>query len=412
MAPTPLTRRPEEVKVDFGFTPEELDFRREVEEFVVSQLPADWDDQAVFWPGGYGTVPSFEPEYEEITRQFNRNLDEKGWAKLAWPQEYGGEGSAMKAAIVDYVTSYHRAPCLSLAKAIAAPTLIDVGSEELKREFLPKIASGEAGFWLAYSEPNAGSDLASLKTVAVRDGDHFIVNGQKTWSTGAHLTHYAWALVKTDPDAPVHKSATLMIIPNDSPGVTIRPIINICGFHSFNEVFFDDVRVPAKYVVGDPNRGFYNVMLALQYERLTIGSGAFRRVLDDLVQYAKQTTRQGRLLSHDPLVRRKLAVMAVEIEVFETMFWQSVSMLEKGRVPEYEASALKLVFTELSVKMANAAMDVLGPYGLLDKGSPLAPFGGRVGLGYLDSISGPIGAGTSEIQKNILAGRGLGLPRA
>jgi len=172
------------------------------------------------------------------------------------------------------------------------------------------------------------------------------------------------------------------------------------------------VRVPKKYVVGEVNQGFYNVMLALQFERLAIGSGAFKRVLEELVQYAKETTRYGRPLAQDPHVRRRLAEMAIEIEMFYSFYWQSAWIQDQGRVPETEASALKLFFTELGVKLANTAVDILGPYGLLDKGSPWAPFGGRVALGYLDSISGPIGAGTSEIQKSIIATRGLGLPRA
>ncbi|MDB4433353.1 acyl-CoA dehydrogenase family protein [bacterium] len=397
--------------MDFGFTQEESDLRREIEEFVKEALPPDWDEWAVYWPGSYGTMPQMEAEFQEVTKSFNRMLGEKGWLSLGWPREYGGQGSTMKAAIAGDVFSYYRVPSGGVATTICAPSLILVGSEKLKKEFLPRIASGEIGFWLAYSEPNAGSDLVSLKTSAVDDGDAFIVNGQKIWSSGAHVTEYGWAIVKTDPNAPGHKSATLMIIPNDTPGVTINPIINICGNHSFNEVFYDDVRVPKEYVVGEVNKGFYNVMLALQFERMSIGSGGFRRVLEELVQFAKETVRNGRPLSEDPRVRRALAAIAVEIEVFLTFYWQSAWMQDRGQVPELEASALKLIFTELSVKLANTAVDLLGPYGLLDKGSKWAPFGGRVGVGYLDSISGPIGAGTSEIQKTILATRGLGLPR-
>ncbi len=397
--------------MDFGFTKEELEFRKEMEEFVKEALPPDWDEWAVYWPGSYGTMPQMETEFQEITRRFSRMLGEKGWLSLGWPKEYGGQGSAMKAAISGDVLSYYRVPAGGVATTICGPTLILVGSEELKKEFLPGIAGGEIGFWLGYSEPNAGSDLVSLKTTAVDDGDAFVVNGQKIWSSGAHVTDYGWVIAKTDMDAPAHKSATLMIIPNDTPGVTINPIINICGNHSFNEVFFDDVRVPKRYVVGEINKGFYNVMLALQFERMSIGSGGFRRVLEELVQFARETDRNGRPLSEDPEVRKALAAIAVEIEVFLTFYWQSAWMQDRGQVPELEASALKLIFTELSVKLANTAMDLLGPYGLLDKGSEFAPFGGRVGMGFLDSISGPIGAGTSEIQKTILATRGLGLPR-
>ncbi|MFH1139090.1 MAG: acyl-CoA dehydrogenase family protein [Pseudomonadota bacterium] len=397
--------------VDHGFSPRELDFRLEVEEFVRRETPPGWDDRVVYWPGGYGTIPQLETAYQGLSREFSRKLDEKGWTRLSWPREYGGEGSAVKAAIVADVLSYYRVPVGGVATTICAPTILLMGGEELKREFLPKIARGEAGFWLGYSEPNAGSDLAALKTSAVEDGDDFIVNGRKIWSSGAHVTDYGWTLVRTDPSAPPHKGATLMIIPNDSPGVTIRPIVNICGIHSFNEVVFDNVRAPKKYVVGEVNRGFYLVMLALQFERIAVGSGAFRRVLEELVQYAKENTRDGLPLARRPDVRKKLAVVATDIEVFYGFYWQSIRMLDQGRVPLLESSALKLVFTELSLKLAQAAVDVLGPYGVLDKGSKHAPFGGRVGLGYLDALSGPIGAGTSEIQKNILATRGLGLPR-
>lgn len=397
--------------MDFGFTQEEMDLRQEIEEFCKESLPSGWDEWVVYWPGSYGTMPQVETEYQEITKRFNRLLGEKGWLSLGWPKEHGGQGSAMKAAVAGDVLSYYRVPAGSIGAGIVGPTLILVGSEELKKEFLPLIGAGETGFWLAYSEPNAGSDLVSLKTTGVDDGDDFIVNGQKIWSTGAHVSEYGWAIVKTDMDAPAHKSATLMIIPNDTPGVTINPIINICGNHSFNEVFFDDVRVPKKYVVGEVNKGFYYVMLALQFERMMIGAGAFRRVLDELVQFAKETERGGRPLAEDPRVRKDLAALAVEVEIFLSFFWKAAWMQDQGEVPELEASALKLVFTELSVKMANTAVDLLGPYGLLDKGSKWAPFGGRIGMGYLDSISGPIGAGTSEIQKTILATRGLGLPR-
>jgi alkylation response protein AidB-like acyl-CoA dehydrogenase len=397
--------------MDFAFTQEQLDLRQEIEAFCKKELPEGWDDSVVYWPGSYGTMPQTEVEYQEITKRFNRLLGEKGWLSLGWPKEHGGQGSAMKAAIAGDVLSYYRVPAGSIAAGIVGPTLILVGNEYLKKEFLPGIAAGEQSFWLAYSEPNAGSDLVSLKTTAVDDGDDFVVNGQKIWSTGAHVSEYGWAIVKTDMDAAPHKSATLMIIPNDTPGVTINPIINICGTHSFNEVFFDDVRVPKKYVVGEVNMGFYYVMLALQFERMMIGAGSFRRVLEELVQYAKETERNGRPLAEDPRVRKALAAIAVELEIFLSFYWKAAWMQEQGEVPELEASALKLIFTELSVKLANAAVDLLGPYGLLDKGSKWAPFGGRVGMGFLDSISGPIGAGTSEIQKTILATRGLGLPR-
>jgi alkylation response protein AidB-like acyl-CoA dehydrogenase len=399
------------LSMDFEFTEEELAFREEVETFVKGDLPEDWDERVIWWPGGYGTMPEMEAEFLDFTKPFLRKLGERGWLSLAWPDEYGGQRSMIKQAIVGDTLSYYRAPAGGVAVSIVGPTILLAGSEEMKREWLPKIANGEAGFWLGYSEPNAGSDLASVKTTALPDGDDFIINGQKIWSSGAHVTEYAWLMAKTDLEAPRHKSVTLMIVDNKTPGLEIRPIINICGIHSFNEVFFDNVRVPRKNVVGQVNEGFYNVMLALQFERLAVGIGAFRRVLDELIRYAKETKCNGDSLSKKPHVRNRLASMAIELEAFYGFYWKTAWMLDKGQVPELEASAVKMFGTELGVHFANAAVDIMGPYGMLDRGSKWAPFNGRVGTGYLDSISGPIGAGTSEIQRSIIATRGLGLPR-
>lgn len=320
--------------------------------------------------------------------------------------------SYVKGAIVDDVMSYFRAPYGGVATWISGHTIIEVGSDEMKKEWLPKIASGEATFWLGYSEPNAGSDLGSLKTRAIEDGDEFIVNGQKTWSTGAHVTDYCWLLAKTDPSARKHQNATLMIVDNKTPGIDIRPIENILGIHSFNEVFFDDVRVPKKNVVGELNKGFYYVMLALQYERLVMGIGAFRRLLEELIQYVKETRHDGRLLKDDPLIRNKIASIAIEIEVLYCYYWRTTWEMDQGKFSGTGASVFKLYGTELSVKVASIAMEILGLYGQLERGSKWAPLlEGWASIGYLDSISGPIGAGTSEVQRDIIATRGLGLPR-
>ena len=397
--------------MDFAFTAEQEEFRQELDDFIRELLPPDWDEMAIYWPAGYGTIPIAEAEFRDFMNELNRKLGEKGWLIAGWPKEYGGMSSMTMQAIVDEVTSYYRAPAGGIATMIAGPTLIAVGSEEMKKEWLPKIASGEAAFWLGYSEPNAGSDLGAIKTTAIADGDDFVVNGQKTWSSAAHVSDHAWLLARTDLEASKHKGATLFLVDNNSPGITIRPIENICGIHSFNEVFFDNVRVPKKNIVGQLHQGFYNVMLALQFERLLVGAGAFRRVLEDLIRYARETMLDGRPLSKNPVVRNKLASMAIEIEVLYGFYWRTAWLMDQGKIPELEASVLKLFATELSRKLASTAMEILGPYGQLEKGSDWAPLGGRISLGYLDSISGPIGAGTSEIQRSIIATRGLGLPR-
>jgi 3-oxocholest-4-en-26-oyl-CoA dehydrogenase alpha subunit len=397
--------------MNFDFTEEEINFRREVEDFARTELPPDWDEKALYWPAGYGTLPGLEEEFKDFQDRLLLKLGRRGWLSAGWPVEYGGMNSMIKHAILDDVMSYHRAPGGDVSNAIAGPTILLVGSDEMKKEWLPRISRGEVRFWLGYSEPNAGSDLASIRTRAVEDGDYFVINGQKTWSSGAHIADYGWVLVKTDAGAARYAGETLMIVDNRSPGVTIRPIENICGIVSFNEVFFDDVRVPRKNIVGEMNRGFYCVMTALLYERLFVGIGAFRRVLDDLVGYVKETERDGKPLAEDPLVRDKLAAMAVEIEVLYGFYWKTAWLMDRGQVPVLEASVLKLFGTELSRKIAGTAMEILDLHGQLKSGSKYAPLRGLVSLGYLDSVSGPIGAGTSEVQRGIIATRGLGLPR-
>jgi hypothetical protein len=225
------------------------------------------------------------------------------------------------------------------------------------------------------------------------------------------VADYAWLIARTDPKAPKHKGITLMIVDNKAPGVTIRPLVNICGIHCFNEVFLDNVRVPKENVVGQVNRGFYNLMLALQHERLIAWTGSYRRTFEDLLRYVKETRYGGQSLGDDPLVKQKMADLAIDIEILHGLFWQTAWMMDNGRVPDLEASALKLYATELSRKLAGVAMDILGPYGQLRRGSKWAPLTGRFCTGYLDSISGPIGAGTTEVQYQIIATRGLGLPR-
>jgi len=396
--------------VDFRFSEQEESFRREVDDFIQRELPADWTEESLYWPGGYGAIPDFE-EITPAAERFRHRLAEKGWLAISWPEEYGGAGrSHIEQAIFHERMSYYRATGPDIGTLIAGPTILRFGSVEMKREWLPKIAKAETRFWLAYSEPNAGSDLASIKTSAVEDGDDLVINGQKSWSSGAHISDYAWMAVRTDPAAPPHKGISLVIVDNRAKGITIRPLINILGFHSFNEVFFDDVRVPKKNIVGEMNRGWYYLMAALDFERLAVAIGAFRRTFEELLQYCKETRHNGQTVSSDPLLQDKLAELAVEIEAADMFFWQTAWMLDQGLLPNIEASVLKLVTTELSQKLASTAMEAVGRYGQLERGSKWAPLGGRICIGYLDCVSALVGAGTSEIQRNIIALRGLGLP--
>jgi len=395
--------------MDFRLSEQEEAFRREVVDFIEKELPANWTQESLYWPGGYGTIPDFE-EIDPRIEKFRHRLAEKGWLAIAWPEEYGGTGrSHIEQAIFHERMSYYRAPGPDIGTLISGPTILRFGSDEAKREWLPPIARGDIRFWLAYSEPNAGSDLASIQTRAIEDGDDLVINGQKTWSSGAHTSDYAWMAVRTDPSAPAHKGISLVIVDNKSEGITIRPLINICGTHSFNDVFFDNVRVPSRNIVGEKDRGWYYLMVALDFERLVVPIGGFRRTLEELVQYSKETGN-GQALSRNPQIQDILAELAIEIEVASTFFWHTAWMLDRGLVPNIEASVLKLVSTELSRKLASTAMEVMGPYGQLERSSKWAALGGRVCTGYLDCISALVGAGTSEIQRNIIALRGLGLP--
>jgi alkylation response protein AidB-like acyl-CoA dehydrogenase len=299
-----------------------------------------------------------------------------------------------------------------IATGIVAPMLLSVGTEEQRKEWIPRIASGEIAFWLAYSEPNAGSDLGGIQTTAIRDGDDYVVNGQKTWSSGAHHSDYAWMIARTDPEARKHRGVSFFIVDNKSPGITMRPVDNILGEHHFNEVFFDDVRVPAANLVGEENMGFYHLMTALDYERVVlVGIGGFRRQFEELLEYVTTAERNGQPLKNQPSVRRKLAELATRIEIAYMLVWKTAEMLDKKEDPHVESSVLKVVSTELARDLAEVGMDILGPYGQLAEESEWTPLRAMIPRGFLESISATIGAGTSEIQRNIIAQRGLGLPR-
>lgn len=319
----------------------------------------------------------------------------------------------MEQAIFDERMSYHLAPASGgISCGIVGPMLLRIGTLEQQDAWIPRIASGEISFWLGYSEPNAGSDLGSVSTFAREEGDHFVFNGQKCWSSGAHNADYSWMIVRTDVNARKHAGCSLFIVDNKTPGITMRPVINILGNHSFNEVFMDDARVPKENLIGEKNKGFYHLMQALDFERISlVGIGTFKRFLEELVEYVKTSTRNGRPLKDIPSVRHKLADLATRVEIGYMLFYRTAEMLDRGQEPNVESSALKVMATELARDMAEIAMEILGPYGQLTEPGERAPLRALVSRGFLESISATIGAGTSEIQRNVIAQRGLGLPR-
>ncbi|MBW1642694.1 MAG: acyl-CoA dehydrogenase family protein [Deltaproteobacteria bacterium] len=400
--------------MEIRFSEKEQAFYDEVDEFLQKELPSDWHEKPIVWPGDYSPSGYGSEENYRIALEFRAKVIEKGWLTISWPKEYGGkEYTNMEQAIFDERMSYYRVMAADvLAAGIVAPMLLRIGTKEQQKKWVPRIAAGEITMWLAYSEPNAGSDLGAIETTALEDGDDYVINGQKVWSSGAHLTDYGWMIAKTDPNARKHRGVSLFIVDNKTPGVTMRPIYNILGEHSFNEVFFDDVRVPKENLIGEKNAGFYHLMTALDYERVTlVGVGGFRRIFEELTEYVKTGKRNGEPLCKIPSVRSELARLSTKIEILYMLFWRTAEMADRKLDPTVESSVLKVVSTELAQEIADVAMDILGPYGHLTEKTEWTPLRALVSRGFLDAISATIGAGTSEIQRNIIAQRGLGLPR-
>lgn len=333
---------------------------------------------------------------------------------MAWPEEYGGKGvSHMMQVVFAEEMSYNRAPGRDVfGTRMMAPTLMIHGTEEQKREFLPPVSKGEVQWCQGYSEPESGSDLASLQTRAVEDGDDFIINGTKIWTSSAHRADHIMVLTRTDPDAPKHRGISFLLCDMNTPGLTVNPIINMAGDHGFNMVTFDNVRVPKKNLVGEQNRGWYVGATLLDFERSGVDySAGGRRILEELIAYAKDNDQNGSLIADNPVMRNRLANLAIEVDVSRLISYNIAWMQGEGLVPNKESSMGKVVGTELQQHLSETGMQMLGLHGQLEPGSKYAPMQGRIEHMHLTNVSETIQAGTSEIQRNIIATRGLGLPR-
>lgn len=388
--------------MNFAFTKEEEALIQEVRELLKTVPPKFLAESRELGPiyGG--------PE----ARKFLKKFGDRGWITPNWPKEYGGLGASE---MVNYVIrdelSYVMGVFMGFIGAhMAGPTILRFGSEEMKKEYLGLIARGEVEFALGYTEPDAGSDLMGLNTKAEDKGDYYLINGNKTFNTHCHVAEYHWLAVRTDPDVPKHKGISMMIVDLKSPGITINPMITMAGYCT-NEVFYDNVKVPKKNLVGELNKGALYLMKALDFERMFPPS-AYRRVFDETLEYTKETIVDGRPLSKDPLVRQKLAQMAIELELARILYYRLADMLDKGVIPNYEASLEKSFTCEMAQRLTNSAMEILGLYGPLVKDSKHSPIAGRAEHSYRMSVVETIYGGSAEIQRNIMATRGLGLPRA
>ena len=390
--------------MEFKFTAEDEEFRGELRAFMKAELPDPWE--------GAGRYP--EDDDWDLNRVIRQKMAEKGWLTMHWPEEYGGQNaSPVKSAIYNEEIAYLRAPGRDIfGVRMLGPTLMIHGSDEQKKTHLPAVAKGEIQWCQGYSEPESGSDLASLSTRAVRDGDELVINGGKVWTTMAHRADWIMLLTRTDPDAPKHRGISFVLVDMKSPGVTVRPIINMAGGHEFNQVTFDDVRVPRANVVGEEDRGWYVAVTLLDFERSGIDySAAARRLLDDTKEFATDTKQNGVPLIEIPWVRTLMADRYIDCEVARLMAYNVAYMQSQSLIPTKEASMSKVFGSETVQRVTEASLDILGMYGTLGREDKWAPLKGRAQEHWMNAFAGTIAAGTSEIQRNIIAGRGLGLPR-
>ncbi|HEY8491273.1 MAG TPA: acyl-CoA dehydrogenase family protein [Dehalococcoidia bacterium] len=401
--------------MDFRDSPEDAAFRQEVRDFIQRELPDEIRRRDVEW-GAFNAGGGRWAGVSEAARRWRAKLAERGWIAPAWPKEYGGAGlTVMQQFIFNEEMALHRAPAGGgIGVGWAGPTIIVYGTEEQKRRFLPPILRGETIWCQGFSEPGAGSDLAALQTRAVRDGDEYVINGQKIWTSGAHVADWMILLARTDPNAPKHRGISYFLVDMKSPGITVRPLVNMAGSHDFNEVFFEDVRVPKENLVGEENRGWYVGTTTLDFERSNIATSVSQLlIVGDLAAFAREHRGQGWVtVDRDRAVRYELADRAVETEVARVMSYRVISMQARGMVPNHEASVAKLYTSELDQRIAATGMKLVGLYGQLGtRDDRWAPLRGKITRMYLYAVSSTIGGGTSEIQRNIIAMRGLGLPR-
>jgi len=394
--------------MDLNLTAEEKQFRDELRSWLEANVPKDWSE----W-----REKPIEESFPYL-KAWQRKLYEGGWAAVSWPKEYGGRGaSLMQQSIFWEEMSRVEAPPManSLGLGLIGPTIIAYGTDAQKKHFIPKILSAEEIWCQGFSEPNAGSDLASLQTEARLDGNDYVVNGQKVWTSYGWVGDWCELVVRTDANVPKHKGLTVLLIDMKSPGVEVRPLRQMTGESEFGEIFFRDVRVPKENVLGNVNDGWNVAVSTLMYERGSYGARLhliFKRNIGRLIELAHTLQKNGRTAAQDPLIRQKLAQCYAEIEIMRLNQMRAFSRITATGVPGPEGSIQKIFWSELNQRVQQVAQELLGPYGQLQAGDPLAPDKGIWAYSYLRTRGNTIEAGTSEVQRNIIGHFVLGLPRS
>jgi len=394
--------------MDLNLTTEETKFRDELRIWLEANVPKDW--------GEWREKP-LEESFPYL-RAWQRKLYEGGWAAVSWPKEYGGRGATlMEQSLFWEEMARVEAPPManSLGLGLIGPTIIAYGTDEQKKRFIPKILSAEEIWCQGFSEPNAGSDLAALQTEARLDGDHYVVNGQKVWTSYGWIGDWCELVVRTDSNVPKHKGLSVLLIDMKSPGVEVRPLKQMTGESEFNEIFFRDVRVPVANLLGKVNDGWNVAVSTLMYERGSYGARLhliFKRAITRLIELANKFQKNGHPATQDPITRQKLAQCYAEIEIMRWNQLRAFSRVTATGVPGPEGSIQKIFWSELNQRLQQIAQEIFGPHGQLLAGDQDAVDNGIWSYGYLRTRGNTIEAGTSEVQRNIIGHFVLGLPRS
>jgi 3-oxocholest-4-en-26-oyl-CoA dehydrogenase alpha subunit len=396
--------------LDFGWSEADLAWLAEVKEFVARYVQAGLPEERAAREQSYSAAG-----YSELERSYYGDLAARGWNALHWPEEFGGSGRpALHSMLLSAELEYARLPQIEWTVSTIAPVIMRFGTERNKADWLEGIRTGAVTCALGFSEPNAGSDLAALSTRAVRDGDHFVVNGQKIWNSGAHFASHEWLAVRTDPAQPKHRGISVLIVPLDAPGIEITPLWTWSGSRT-NLTFFSDVRVPVTNLIGEENRGWQYIVSALDFERAAIGGrviGAMRRLLDDVIGHCAAARIDGEALAGREDVRVRLAELETQVDVVTLLAYDICSVIDAGETPTIPGTMQKVMASELRTTLTDCAMELMDLYGQLDHADPWAPANGEIEHQSRYAAVQRFGGGANEIMRDVIAQRGLGLPRS
>jgi alkylation response protein AidB-like acyl-CoA dehydrogenase len=395
--------------MDLNLDPQERKFRDELRPWLQANVPTDWEARR--------TEDDMLARFQYL-RGWQKKMFEAGWTGVSWPTEYGGRGATlMEQAIFYEEMARASAPPMAntLGLSLIGPTIIHYGTPEQKKRFLPKILSADEIWCQGFSEPNAGSDLAGLRTASRLEGDHFIVNGQKVWNSYGWAADWCALVTRSDPESQKHKGLTYLLVDMKSPGVEVRPLRQMTGESEFCEIFFHDVSVPKDNVLGQIGDGWNVALGTLSHERATLGTGmqiVFKRQFERLVELSRTIQRNGKPAAEDPVVRQKLAASYAEIEIMRLNQMRALTRIMQTGQPGPEGSLLKICWSELNQRFQQVAQEILGPYGQLTKGNGHAIDDGMWAYSFLRTRGNTIEAGTSEVQRNIVGHFVLGLPKS